>query len=429
MAGGDLFVQLGTKPKSLGEYQQEADTQRSNALLNQLNTFKVQDAYQAQQDERTYRDLARGFGADQTANYNALMERGLYKQAQDLQKSALEARKAEANINQSNAAANSSNASAAKSRAEQFKTQLGFRMDIIQNGADPQTLMSGLQRAVQSGYMTQEEAQQSIADMPQDAAGFQQWREGQLMQGMDIAKRIEQQRLQAEAAERARHNKATENQSAAQLRQQMTIAQMNDARMRENAAIQRESAAALREDKAATKRTENVDKEVTKFSTNLQKEGIPDVEAALSSAEAIFGKYTDPKTGKVGDVPGVGRITNALPDWAVSDEGKDVRSSLAAVSNIVLSARSGAAVTDQELRRLARELQLSLGGDAAGMQKAYAKFRARFEAVKANLAAGVSDDVKQVYEERGGIKIQRGGAKPSSPAADPVAEALKKYGG
>lgn len=177
-------------------------------------------------------------------------------------------------------------------------------------------------------------------------------------------------------------------------------------------------------EKAAVRKAEADEKAVTKFSDTLQKEGIPDIEAALSGAESIFQRYTDPKTGKLKDVPGIGSLTNVMPDWAVSSEGKDVRESLGAVANIVLAARSGAAVTDQELRRLARELSNSLGSSAADMQRAYAKFRTRFEQVKANAAAGVSDQVLQTYRDRGGVNISRGGAKPApapAPAGAPPA--------
>jgi phage terminase Nu1 subunit (DNA packaging protein) len=111
-------------------------------------------------------------------------------------------------------------------------------------------------------------------------------------------------------------------------------------------------------------------------------------------------------------------VANALPDWAIlSREGTDVRESLASVANIVLAARSGAAVTDQELRRLARELSLSVGKTPEDTRRAYDKFRKRFDFVKQNLAAGASDTVKAEYEARGGIPIPRGGAKHAPAAA------------
>jgi hypothetical protein len=187
---------------------------------------------------------------------------------------------------------------------------------------------------------------------------------------------------------------------------------MTDERARELNAVARETA-------GEKKRVEGIEKGVTKYSDTLQKEGIPELEEAVSGAENALGRY------KPGQVPGVGRLSGAVPSALLSDEGNDVRQAVATVRNIVLNARSGAAVTDQELRRLVEELGTGLGQSESALKRGLGRVRARLDKIKENAAAGVSDDVKGLYEERGGVPIKRGGAKPGT---DAVAEALKKYG-
>jgi hypothetical protein len=155
-------------------------------------------------------------------------------------------------------------------------------------------------------------------------------------------------------------------------------------------------------DKEATRKAEANDKAVTKFSDTIQKEGIPELETAISQAESSVGRY--PK----GQVPGVGPIKNILPAAAMSDEGKDVRQAIAQVRNIVLNARSGAAVTDQELRRLVEEIGTGAGMSEDDLRRGLSKVRARIDRIKTNAAAGVSDDVLNTYRDRGGLNITRG---------------------
>jgi hypothetical protein len=172
--------------------------------------------------------------------------------------------------------------------------------------------------------------------------------------------------------------------------------------------IQRENVTTVRAEKEAAKKAEQVDKAVTKFSDTVQKEGIPELETAIAQAEGAIKKYEE------GAVPGVGPLKNALPAAVMTQEGKDVRQALAQVRNIVLSARSGAAVTDQELRRLVEEIGTGVGMTEADMRSGLAKVRARIDTIKQNAAAGVSDDVLKTYADRGGLDLRRG---PQVPAA------------
>lgn len=395
----NLFATMGARPRTMGDYRQELDTQEANALALKAGTLNYQNAVQAQQDDMAYREAAKTFGNDYAANANMLRQKGLVKQATAYEKAALDAQKERAGIGKTKAETQGID-------LQNFQSRLGTGMSILQSSTSPQQVLLGVYQAVQSGVMSQEDAKAAIGDMPQDPEGFTQWREGQLMQGMGVAKRLELSLSQAQQAEAARHNKATEGLTASGHRQQMTIAQMNDARQRELAQITKDNAAATRKE-AADERA------VTKYSDTLQKEGIPELETAVGGAESVLNKY------KKGEVPGIGAVKNALPAFMMSDDGKDVRQALAQVRNIVLSARSGAAVTDQELRRLVEEIGTGVGMSEDDIRRGLQRVRDRLEIIKTNAAAGVSDTVKATYEDRGGLKIQRGGPKPATAGPKP----------
>ncbi len=425
-----IYGLSGRGVKSVNDYDREYEAllgakqdRQMGALQLMLGQQKADEYTRGIERGNQLRALSGTWKADTTDEQRvaSLRNAGFANEADALEKGILERMKTRATVDKDSAEA------ASKRQGDKIKAY-EFHVQRLGQVSDPQMAEAWLAEGVKGGVMSMQEAQQGLKILQARPDMFPEWKARTLQGGMSVVEQMRAQQAAAAQAEAARSNAARE---AATIRGQDLSAEtarrgqdigastarrgqdMTDARTRERLVVDKSAAA---ERRAA----EKVETGVGKYATTLQKEGIPEIEAALAGAEGIFKRYTDPKTGKVGDVPGIGAITNVLPDWAVSSEGKDVRESMQAVANIVLSARSGAAVTDQELRRLARELSNSLGSSAADMQRAYAKFRDRFEQVKANAAAGVSDDVKAVYEERGGVKIQRGGAKPAA-AADPAA--------
>lgn len=93
---------------------------------------------------------------------------------------------------------------------------------------------------------------------------------------------------------------------------------------------------------------------------------------------------------KGGDMPGVGRGAGRLAAWGIgSDEGIQLRTDLTKLGNIILHARSGAAVTPTEMERAqietgtapgATEQQVQIAGKAAVavMRRAEANLRAKY---------------------------------------------------
>jgi hypothetical protein len=169
--------------------------------------------------------------------------------------------------------------------------------------------------------------------------------------------------------------------------------------------------------KAEEKRNKDIETGVTKFAGTLEKAGIPELESALTTAEARLSKH------KMGELPGYGRFEGAIPDWAASNEQQMSRSDMQQAANILLKARSGAAVTDPEQQRFLREVASGKGMSEEAMRHGWANLRQSFEAKKANLTSGVSDAVLGEYNNRSPLQLTRaaksanagrGGAAPSS---------------
>ena len=109
-------------------------------------------------------------------------------------------------------------------------------------------------------------------------------------------------------------------------------------------------------------------------------------------------------------------MTGNFPQFLLSREGQQLRQKIAALQNIELKERSGAAVTDGEMRRYMQELGGTLRSDKQVVD-AVNNIARRFDAIKQNAAAGASDDVLGEYTARGGISIGRRGNGIQTPAA------------
>lgn len=159
-------------------------------------------------------------------------------------------------------------------------------------------------------------------------------------------------------------------------------------------------ARAEREREAAEKEQEKA-KEAQE---ELRKEGVIDLEASMNELDFLLNPYakTD-ESGRLvsveGNVPGMG-ATNWLPNALLSDEGAQIKSAMSSVANRVLKARSGAAVTTPEMKRLANELQNSIGVDDAQTIRAYLGLKRHTQAVRQAVLQGFTaeslEDLKRL---------------------------------
>lgn len=427
-----IYAAFAPRQKSALDYAADFGALEGLRSQNALHALRLQgaqgelaDANQARQERNALSALLSSPDFTRTApDAQQRLYRVAPTQAAGVIKSWTEQDKAAADIAKDKAATVKAQGEARADAAKLYRGQL----DYISNPQDAARWMQAQYADPVLGQHMQTlgPLEQALARIPQDPEAFGQWR-GQV--GMGMEKWMEQQRLQGQATETRRHNQATERLT--ETGQGITLRGQNmvDSRARDMAALTREDQALRRAERADAKKAEGTDKAVTKFSDTLQKEGIPELEKAIGAAEGTLGRYP------VGSVPGIGPWKNALPAAAMSDEGKGVRQDLAAIRNIVLNARSGAAVTDQELRRLVEEIGSGIGMSEGDIRRGLTRIRERFDQVKANAAAGVTDDVLETYQQRGGIPIKRGGsggAGPGSgngltlPSADAIAAELAR---
>jgi hypothetical protein len=182
-------------------------------------------------------------------------------------------------------------------------------------------------------------------------------------------------------------------------------------------------------DKAAAKATADLEKNVTKYSATLEKAGVPEFDSALETAEKRLSMH------KPGEMPGYGRFAGAIPNAALPAEGQMARSDMQAAANILLKSRSGAAVTDSEMRRFLTEVASGAGMTEEALRNGWKNVRRVFDAKRGSIAAGVGPDVHDEFIGRGGkdfrINLNAPQAKPAAagdltPEEQAELAALKK---
>lgn len=398
-----IYARFAQPMKSVADFDREYEDLASARQARQINALRLlagqrqeQDAQRVLQEQTGVRNAlsALGAGATDEQRVNALRTLGTqtgFGQADALEKSLLERQKTRAEVE-------SKGSESEKRQFEVARDRLMAWNNLLASVTDEASYRAAMPQAVALGV--------PMAQIPPQY-------DHNMVAGAKQRAMTEQQRLEAAARQRGLDlTQRGQDMTDVRMRQEgaanravtMRGQNLTDARQREINATTKQTAADAKQQAAN-------DKAVTKFSDTLQKEGIPDLDKAIADAEGAVGRY------KEGDVPGVGRLTGAVPSALLSDEGNDVRQAVAAVRNIVLNARSGAAVTDQELRRLVEELGTGVGQSEAALRRGLKRVRDRLDVVKANAAAGVSDEVLQTYRDRGGIAVSRGGQKPAAQAA------------
>lgn len=149
-------------------------------------------------------------------------------------------------------------------------------------------------------------------------------------------------------------------------------------------------------DKADAKAQSDLEKGVSKYSNTLEKAGVPEFSQALGLVEGTLGKY------KPGELPGYGRLAGAVPNALSTTEMQVTRTNMQQAANILLKSRSGAAVTDSEMRRFLTEVAMGAGMSEQAMRNGWANVRKTFDAKRGAIAAGASPEVHEEFTARGG---------------------------
>lgn len=133
------------------------------------------------------------------------------------------------------------------------------------------------------------------------------------------------------------------------------------------------------------------------LSKRLTDEQVPLIDTQLNTIESSLAPYLDANGRVSRDIPGFGRFDSLKPDMLSSPEALDLRQQVALLSNGILKSRSGAAVTDSELRRFLQEAGTGKGIPEEQLVKGVRLIRRWFNAQKNNIKGGYSPDVVEAY--------------------------------
>jgi len=150
------------------------------------------------------------------------------------------------------------------------------------------------------------------------------------------------------------------------------------------------------------------DSSIQKYSAALEKAAVPDLAAGLDIAEKKLTQY------KTGELPGFGRFLSAVPTGALGEDGQQARTDMQMAANMILKSRSGAAVTDSEMRRFLTEVATGAGMSETTLRKGWQNIRKAFDAKRQNLSTMISPEAHDEYAARGGTDF-----RPTAPAAKP----------
>lgn len=202
---------------------------------------------------------------------------------------------------------------------------------------------------------------------------------------------LQQQRLEAQALEAQRNREL----------RALLAGQSNEAR-RLLAGI----AAGNRTEKEEEKVAAGLDKNVQRLSQNIEKAGAAEFSEALSIALGTLANYE----GK--DIPGYGRLEGALPNAVLSTDAQTTRANMQQAANILLKARSGAAVTNSEMERFLREVGSGAWMDEETLRRGWANVEKTFGARLNNIVSGFDKQTRDEYVARGGLDFTQAPWRP-----------------
>ena len=131
---------------------------------------------------------------------------------------------------------------------------------------------------------------------------------------------------------------------------------------------------------------------------------IAQTESALERMEDIIAQYTDADGNLNKNIPGINWAEVNLVARIPGEQGRPAREAiqaLAAIKNALLKERSGAAVTESELRRFEKEVQGTFANDEA-VYNFVKNLRTTLEREKEDIRGGFSQKVRDRYFQQTG---------------------------
>jgi hypothetical protein len=139
---------------------------------------------------------------------------------------------------------------------------------------------------------------------------------------------------------------------------------------------------------------------IQELSKEMVKESRPAFDSSLTLIEKQFGKYYNPTTGEVANIPGIG-IGGGMN--LTSDEAKDNQGTKQQFQDILFKYRAGSTQTIQETENLKKEIGSGFLKTEKDFLVAMSKFRDIIEKDKSAVFAGYKPEEVDYYIQRGGI--------------------------
>ena len=177
----------------------------------------------------------------------------------------------------------------------------------------------------------------------------------------------------------------------------------------------------VRQDKLAQQQ-QQVDTSRQRFSSQLERTNIPQMDSAIYDAENIINQYP-----KGSAIPGFGIRDSLLPDAMLSEEGKRNRQAVNRLQNMQIKTISGASTSNQEILRNQKQMGTTTFMTPDALRRGIEGLRSGLTEAKKNAAAGVTSDVYKAYLDAGGIDLGRDLGQPESqPANAPTPTGINK---
>jgi hypothetical protein len=175
---------------------------------------------------------------------------------------------------------------------------------------------------------------------------------------------------------------------------------MHDATLKEIARIHADAITGSK-DQAQTLRNETLHQQRVE---HLSKRAEP-ISAMMASAQQVqdmFDSYTDPNTGKLKNIPGIGLGVGALPNAMLTAEGSSNRQKLQMFKNAMVRAQAGLSQTVSEQTNAG--LEMLMGGQFRQdeLHNAWKNMQTKLNTVPDTIKAGYKPEVVDTYLARGG---------------------------
>lgn len=170
-----IYNQLLRPAKSVAEYDDEALKNKQNRLAVQMQQTQFDDRSRAIADGNKLRQVVSSFGADQTANYNALLSAGRLDEAQKYIKS-------NADVGKVNADTAESAAKTKETHLKAVNLKLGQAKDLVNTIQTPEQAALWVQQMYKDPDLSQvfaasgDTPEAAIKRIPTDPKAFAEWK-------------------------------------------------------------------------------------------------------------------------------------------------------------------------------------------------------------------------------------------------------------